>query len=95
MSRLFVVCDDCPGREITTSTQYVASFRIEVQRAVLFTSVELSIVFYDANNIMIRAFPITVSRNDSETYLGKTWTGSDADIVDIVARKLNLNYINS
>lgn len=95
MSRSFLVTDDCPGREITTTTRYVASFNIEVQRAVLFTSAELSIVLYDASNNLIRAFPMTVSREDSDICLGKTWSGSDSDIVDIVASKLNLTYINS
>lgn len=95
MTSSFVVTEGCPGREITSTTQYVAYFQIEVQRAVLFLSAELSIVLFDASNNIIRAFPMSISCADSITCLGKQWTGSDEDIVEIVATKLNLTYTKS
>ena len=96
MTNSFVVTEGCAGREITSATQYVAYFQIEVQRAVLFSSAELSILLFDASNNIIRAFPMSISCADSITCLeGKPWTGSDEDIVNIVASKLNLTYTKS
>lgn len=82
------------GRYITTPTKTVESFQIEVQRAILFSSTELSVMLFDASNNIISAFPMSISSADSVSCLDKTWTGSDADIVAIVANKLNLTYSN-
>jgi hypothetical protein len=83
------------GSTITTPEKTVAYFQVERQRAILYSSAELSVMLFDASHNIISAFPMSISCADSLSCLdNKAWSGSDEDIVAIVAIKLNLTYSN-
>ena len=78
MSSLFPII---PQDRVTTQT--VASFRVDVNNIVLFSSASLGIVLFDENNNFLSSFPMTISGDDYNN-----WGGNDEYIGILIAGKL-------